>query len=410
MLGIGAVDAPMTTAYVEDVLSNYQVSTKMATPIKTVGRIFQDRPWSIAGTIGNMPKTIPVKVAINAQSTKRSRTFNVNVIDHPLLASRLISMIVGEAIYEAHPAPGDATAELSYTVNADQVGTIKRSNIFFDPMAIDSAAVGDIGSLLQILGSNKFYPIDIKSVNVNVRIVDKRNTATVDRIFVKKSEYEPGETVDVSVTMHAPGSPGSYRGDWKLRNASGVLFGLGPNTSGHFYVIIKVITATASGDGYDFTANVCLAEWTGNGVALPCSGTDGNENGFVLYKSTPVLESGYVDDEPALLTNPPRVENGVIRGKYPAYTVRTDDHFTAVLSCENNAKNCNVRFQLDYQIDDGGIQTLATWNEAYDDEFHQVDVNLSSLVGKKVKFILTVSANGASNNDRALWLMPRIQD
>lgn len=220
----------------------------------------------------------------------------------------------------------------------------------------------------------------------------------------------PGETVDVSVTMRAPGTPGSYRGDWKLRNASGVLFGLGANATGHFYVIIKVITSTTTGDGYDFTANVCLAEWTGNGVALPCSGRDGDEDGFVLYKSSPVLESGYVDDEPALLTNPPRVENGVIRGKYPAYTVRTDDHFTAVLSCEGNAKNCNVRFQLDYQIDDGGIQTLATWNEAYDDEFHQVDVNLSSLVGKKVKFILTVSANGASNNDRALWLMPRIQD
>ncbi len=220
----------------------------------------------------------------------------------------------------------------------------------------------------------------------------------------------PGETIDISVSMRAPGTPGSYRGDWKLRNASGVLFGLGSNAASHFYVIIKVITSTTTGDGYDFTANVCLAEWTGNGVALPCSGTDGDDDGFVLYKSRPVLESGYVDDEPALLTNPPRVENGLIRGKYPAYTVRTDDHFTAVLSCEGNAKNCNVRFQLDYQIDDGGIQTLATWNEAYDDEFHQVDVNLSSLVGKKVKFILTVSANGASNNDRALWLMPRIQD
>ncbi|MEN6357556.1 MAG: SpoIVB peptidase S55 domain-containing protein [Armatimonadota bacterium] len=201
MLGIGSVDAPMTTAYVEDVLSNYQISTKMASPMKTVGRIFQDRPWSIAGSIGNMPKTIPVKVAIDDESAKRSRTYNVNVINHPLLASRLITMIVGEAIYETHPAPGDATAELSYTVNADQVGTIKRSNIFFDPMTIDSAAISDIGSLLQILGSNKFYPIDIKSVNVNVRIIDKRNTATVDRIFVKKSEYEPGETVDVGIVL-----------------------------------------------------------------------------------------------------------------------------------------------------------------------------------------------------------------
>ncbi|MHB9036758.1 MAG: SpoIVB peptidase S55 domain-containing protein [Armatimonadota bacterium] len=201
MLGIGAVDAPMTTAYVEDIMSNYQTSSKMAAPIKMVGRIFQDRPWSIAGAIGNMPKTIPVKVAIDDQSFKRSRTYKVNVINHPLLASRLITMVVGEAIFDMHPTPGDTTAELSYEVNADQIGTIKRSNVFFDPMSIDAASIGDIGTFLQLLNANRFHPVDIKSVNVKVRLLDKRNTATVDRIFVKESEYEPGETVDVGVVL-----------------------------------------------------------------------------------------------------------------------------------------------------------------------------------------------------------------
>ena len=123
------------------------------------------------------------------------------MINHPLLASRLLTMIVGEAIFDTHPTPGDATAEVSYEVVADQIGKIKRSNVFFDPMGIDGAAISDIGSLLQILSSNQFYPLDIKSVNVKVRILGKRNTATIDRIFVKKSEYEPGETVDVGVVL-----------------------------------------------------------------------------------------------------------------------------------------------------------------------------------------------------------------
>ncbi|MCE5198843.1 hypothetical protein LLG39_07695 [bacterium] len=201
MLGIGAIDAPMTTAYVEDVLSSYEVSSKMASPIKTVGRIFQDRPWSIAGAIGNFPATIPVKITIDDDSTKRGRTYNVKVINHPLLASRLVTTIVGEAIFDLHCTPGDSTAEVSYDVNADQIGQIKRSNVFFDPVSIDSAAVADIGTLLQTLSSNKFYPVDVKAVNVHVKILDKRNTATIDRIFVKKSEYQPGETVDVGVVL-----------------------------------------------------------------------------------------------------------------------------------------------------------------------------------------------------------------
>jgi len=35
----------------------------------------------------------------------------------------------------------------------------------------------------------------------------------------------PGETVDLAVDMTAPGEPGTHRGDWRLRNAQGVLFG-----------------------------------------------------------------------------------------------------------------------------------------------------------------------------------------
>ena len=201
MLGIGAIDAPMTTAFIQDVISSYETSTKLGTPIKTVGRIFQDRPWSIAGAVGSMAKTIPVVIQVDDQANKRNRTFRVNVINHPLLASRIATSIVGEAIFQTHPTPGDATAEVSYEVVADQIGKISRSNIFFDPISIDGTAIADVGALMQILSTNQFYPVDIKSVNVKIKIVDKRNTATVDRIFVKQSEYEPGDTVEVGVVL-----------------------------------------------------------------------------------------------------------------------------------------------------------------------------------------------------------------
>jgi len=201
MLGIGAIDAPMTTAYVHDVISSYRTSTKLASPIETVGRVFQDRPWSIAGAMGVMPKTIPVKIDVDDRSFGRQRTYRARVINHPLLASQLITVIAGEAIYNTHPTPGDVTAEVTYEVNADQIGRITRSNVFFDPISIDMAATSDIGTLLQILSANRFYPLDIKSVGVKIRIEDRRNTASIDRIFVKKTEYEPGETVEVGVVM-----------------------------------------------------------------------------------------------------------------------------------------------------------------------------------------------------------------
>jgi len=201
MLGIGAVDAPMTTAYIADVLSSYQVSTKLGFPIKMVGHIFQDRPWCIAGSMGSACNMIPVTITVNDDSTKRDRTFHVRVINHPLLAPKLISMVASEAISEMHPTPGDATAMVSYDITADQVGKISRSNVFFDPASVDGVAAMDMSALLQLLSNNKFQPLDIKSASMNVRIIGKRNTATIDRIFVKKSEFEPGETMEVGVVL-----------------------------------------------------------------------------------------------------------------------------------------------------------------------------------------------------------------
>lgn len=216
----------------------------------------------------------------------------------------------------------------------------------------------------------------------------------------------PGQVIDVSVNLTAPASPGSYRGNWKLRTDGGLLFGLG-SSGNPFYVDIKVESVTSQYP-YDFAAAFCAAEWTTGAGKLVCPSTDNDSRGFVLRYATPQLETGQIDDEPGLVTNPQIVTDGIIRGKYPSFRVENGHHFQALIGCAYNAKSCDVRFQLDYQIGDGPIQTLNSWAETYDEQVTRVDVDLSSLAGKDVKFILTVLANGASNQDRALWLAPRI--
>ena len=50
----------------------------------------------------------------------------------------------------------------------------------------------------------------------------------------------PGGEIDVSVILAAPKSPGTYKGYWELRSASGILFGVGPKAEKPFSVSIKV--------------------------------------------------------------------------------------------------------------------------------------------------------------------------
>ncbi|MGE5124436.1 MAG: NBR1-Ig-like domain-containing protein [Acidobacteriaceae bacterium] len=55
----------------------------------------------------------------------------------------------------------------------------------------------------------------------------------------------PGSTADVSITLKAPGTPGTYQGDWQLVNPAEVRFGSVNNPDATFYVQIKVVEGTS---------------------------------------------------------------------------------------------------------------------------------------------------------------------
>lgn len=248
-----------------------------------------------------------------------------------------------------------------------------------------------------------------------------------------------GETVDISINMTAPTSSGSYRGYWMFKNADGALFGIGSQANKPWWVDIKVTggptvtpgsftaTPTATQGGptvtpsatstpladtvYDFAVNACEASWhSGAGPdALPCPGTDGDAKGFVLKESAPKLENGATDPRAGVITFPQNVQNGYIQGIYPAYKVQSGDHFQSLINCEYNATSCYVVFRLDYQTGNDPIKTLwGPFLERYEGGVYNMDVDLTPLAGKDVKFILTSLSAGSPTGDRALWVGPRI--
>ncbi len=213
----------------------------------------------------------------------------------------------------------------------------------------------------------------------------------------------PQQIVQISITLKSPNKTGSFQANFKLRNASGVVFGLGSDGSKAFWVKIKVAATS-----YNLVENYCKAEWRTNNGAINCPGQS-SDNGFVVKVDAPVLETGATENEAALWTNPPTGTDTEIRGLYPATTVTSGLYFKAIIGCLNNAANCNVKFVLSY-IPEGGTETkLTEWSEAYDHNFTRINLDLSTLSGKKVQFILSVKSNGASDQDQAFWLQPRLE-
>lgn len=215
----------------------------------------------------------------------------------------------------------------------------------------------------------------------------------------------PGQTIDLSVNLTAPNSSGRYRGDWKLRNASGVVFGVGSSASSNFYVDVSVTGYAVQ--AYDFVAEYCEAEWVNQAQGLPCPGVEGDAEGFVQVLNSPRLENGNTQGK-ALLTYPPKSNTGFISGTYRGFDVQSGDRFQTLISCMHEANDCDATFRFSYQIGSGPVRTLGQWHEIYEGQFYTVNLDLSALRGQRVKFILTVFTNGNSHEDFALWVNPRI--
>jgi hypothetical protein len=114
------------------------------------------------------------------------------------------------------------------------------------------------------------------------------------------------------------------------------------------------------------------------------------------------LEDGTTNSNPALLVGPQNKYNGYVQGIYPTMTVQPGDHFRTTVGCEFGT-SCYVAFKLDYMTATGTITNFWTWREQNEGRPNNIDLDLTPLVGRSVRFILTLSANGSATNDRAIW-------
>jgi hypothetical protein len=167
----------------------------------------------------------------------------------------------------------------------------------------------------------------------------------------------PGQTVDLAVNLTAPNQSGRYRGYWKLRNASNVLFGIGDSADGNFYVDINVTGYTVT--GYDLLANYCEADWQNDSTDLPCPGSEGDDRGFVEVLTSPKMEDGRSEGN-GLLTYPERGNDGMIVGKYPGFKIQSGDRFQTLIGCLHEANDCDIIFRLQYQIGNDSVRSTST--------------------------------------------------
>jgi hypothetical protein len=229
----------------------------------------------------------------------------------------------------------------------------------------------------------------------------------------------PGQTVDISVGMTAPASNGTYKGQWKLRNASGYVFGVGTGSNA-FWVQIKVLTVTPTGPVvvYSFYDRTCDADWVSAAGILTCPGNNTDNTGFVVKLPDPKLETGSkpgagtIETHPLWESHAQWAGNGWIQGSFPAVNVKAGYRLKTQIGCLDGALSCDVNFFIKYSADGGAwtsLSPVAGWNETYDNSLRTIDIDLNFLSGKSVEFLFQVDANSNGGQDWAVWVNPRIE-
>jgi hypothetical protein len=109
-LGEGTVDLPMALAVVHTVMPRQDRSFKFFSALETVGRFTQDQRTGLLGRLGEEAKMFPV--ALQVKSELGEETYNVKVIDHPLMTPWLLSSVAYDVISGQRRVPLENT--LSY--------------------------------------------------------------------------------------------------------------------------------------------------------------------------------------------------------------------------------------------------------------------------------------------------------
>jgi hypothetical protein len=272
-----------------------------------------------------------------------------------------------------------------------------------------------------------------------------------DRMYgegVRFTKVLPGQIIDVPIVMITPDISGNYIGYWVL-SVDNFEFGYGKNDK-PFTVAVKVMSSP-QGTIFSFTNGACTALWKNSTKkALPCPGKVGNPAGFVTMTSNPELENsvsypsglwthpqfGYggggracnYGEKPMFQFDPPMVyvpnercttytnsspltpQQGVIFGTFPAILIRSGDRLQIdAIGCKYDFPECDVKFEVYYQVNGGKASQLLEEYQKYDGTILTgVDLNLSAFANDYLTFTFYVTGLAKTSQNAAMWIQPQI--
>ncbi len=194
----GAVEIPMAGAEVLTVVQNIVSSFKFANAGKVVGTIYQDRQTAIAGEIGRVAMTTPVKIAVKSH-IGGEKLYQTEIVRDTRLSSMLMMMALLQCVTNAMSAEQEMTVNIEAEFEFERYGLV-----CWNSMAGLNASSGILNLYLKMVKvlNNPFEKIFIKSARFNIEVRDGWSVSKLRSAnILKRGDFVAGETINVACTL-----------------------------------------------------------------------------------------------------------------------------------------------------------------------------------------------------------------
>lgn len=199
----GNVNYFMTDASIVGTVHGVSEGMKIANIGQIIGRVNQDREAGIAGTIGEFPSVVPVRVHVQDKTLERSASYTSHIAYDEDFLPLISAGIVHAAIGKVSDTLDEGTADVKFTVKTDMAknGKLERSNMFYMTSDVGQAAVSELSALMHILSTNAEREADILGIDIDVCMENERRTAYLVSAVPDRVEVKPGDTVTFKTTI-----------------------------------------------------------------------------------------------------------------------------------------------------------------------------------------------------------------
>ncbi len=199
----GATGYFLTNAYIFTTIKGMENSFKVGAVGPALGIINQDRGAGVSGQIGMFPSIVPLRVVVTDRALGTSRDAAAQIVQDEQLFPVLAAASVLSVIEKTSDRVGAGTAKITFEITARNMPgeTFKRENMFYSPINVGEQAISELYELMALLASNRFQPVDIFDVQVDVTVDPERRTATIMEARSNVATAKPGDKIEITVTL-----------------------------------------------------------------------------------------------------------------------------------------------------------------------------------------------------------------